>query len=114
MSALPAIVRAHNLAVACAELLEWRNRMTIEVKAHHRRILDLAAEDNPTNARVDSYKKSVGYQESLAQGWIEELQKPAGNGFYFRITPTGTEARYRPKLKMLPPRKPLAMVTKSG
>lgn len=82
--------------------------MTMEVKAHHRRILDLAAEDNPTNARVDSYKKSVGYQDSLVQGWIEELQKPAGNGFYFRITPAGTEARYRPKFKALPTRKPLA------
>ncbi len=83
--------------------------MTIKVKAHHRRILDLAAEDNPTNARVDAYKKSLGYQESLAQGWIEELPKPAGNGFYFRITPAETEARYRPNLKALPKRKPLAM-----
>ena len=81
----------------------------IFVKSHHRRILDLAAEDNPNNARVDSYKNSIGYQESLAQGWIEELPKPAGNGFYFRITAAGTEARYRPKLKMLPTRKPLLM-----
>lgn len=78
--------------------------MTIEVKAHHRRILDLAAEDNVTNARVDSYKKLLGYRDSLAQGWIEELPKPAGNGFYFRITPAGTEARNRPKLKSTPKR----------
>lgn len=83
--------------------------MTIEVKAHHRRILDLAAEDNPTNARVDAYKKSVGYQDCLAQGWIEELPKLAGNGFYFRITPTGAEARYQQKLEVFPKRKPLVM-----
>lgn len=81
--------------------------MTIQVKAHHRRILELAAEDNPTNARVDAYKKSVGYQDSLAQGWIEELPRPGGNGFHFRITPTGTEARYQQKLEVLPKRKPL-------
>lgn len=83
--------------------------MTLEVRAHHRRILDLAAEDNPTNARVDAYNKSLGYRESLAQGWIEELPKPAGNGFYFRITPAGSEARYRPKLKSTPKRTSLSM-----
>lgn len=83
--------------------------MTIQVKAHHRRILDLAAEDHPNNARVDGYNRSLGYRECLAQGWIEELPKPAGNGLYFRITPAGVEVRYRPKLKSGPKRKPLPM-----
>lgn len=81
----------------------------MQVKAYHRRILDLAAEDNPTNARVDGYNRSLGYRECLAQGWIEELPKPAGNGFYFRITPTGDEARYWSKVKSVTKRKPLAM-----
>lgn len=83
--------------------------MTIQVKAHHRRILDLAAEDNPNNARVDAYNKSVGYQECHAHGWIEELPKPAGNELYFRITPAGAEVRSRPKVKLVSKRKPLPM-----
>ncbi|WP_157099049.1 hypothetical protein [Novosphingobium rosa] len=83
--------------------------MTIEVKAHHRRILDLAAEDNPTNARVDSYKNLLGYRESLAQGWIVEVPKPAGHGMYFIITPAGQNARYRPKSKA-PKRASLRMI----
>lgn len=84
--------------------------MTIEVKAHHRRILELAAEDNPNNSRVESYNKSLGYQESLAQGWIEVQPKPAGNGLYFRITPAGDAARRRPKAQSVTKRKPLPML----
>ncbi len=83
----------------------------MEVKTHHRHILNLAAEDNPNNARVDSYNKSLGYRECLAQGWIEELPKPAGNGLYFRITPAGAEVRYRPKVKSVPKRKPYGEVS---
>lgn len=55
--------------------------MNLDVKAYHRRNLDLAAEDNPTNTRVDGYNKSLGYRESLALGWIEEVPKPASNDF---------------------------------
>ena len=83
--------------------------MTMQVKAHHRRILDLAAEDNPNNARVDGYSKSLGYRECLAQGWIEELPKLTGNGLYFRITPAGAEACSQPKVKSVPKRKQLPM-----
>lgn len=73
--------------------------MAIDVKAHHRRILNLAAEDNPNNARVDLYKKKLGYRDSLAEGWIEELPNFGGSGFYFRITPAGTAALDRPKVR---------------
>lgn len=64
----------------------------VEPRHFHKRFLDIAAEENPNNARVPT-SPSKGYLECLAAGWIIEQTHPHAGYRYFTLTPAGQEAR---------------------
>lgn len=79
------------------------------VKKHHRKYLEIAAEENPNNARL-SRTPNKGYLECVSAGWLEELLHPHAGYKYFALTKAGEAVRRQASPPPPPAGRELAMM----